>query len=105
MLYHFLQKGLLQEDVWLFQMLTARLVASHGIWFPIETYSVMPLLTPYAIRDTTCRRDVKTGRLEAWDSPNIELFSYSDDFMMNRIRIIQKVQETDRLCGPGPIRA
>ena len=30
--YHYLQKELLQNDIWLFQMLTARLVAALGIW-------------------------------------------------------------------------
>jgi hypothetical protein len=69
-LYHFLQKGLLREDVWLFQMLTARLVTSLGIWFPVRTYSLMPLLVPHAVRDNTCRKDVKAGRSEAWGSPD-----------------------------------
>jgi hypothetical protein len=32
-LYHFLQKELLQQDVWLFQMLTARLVTSSEYGF------------------------------------------------------------------------
>jgi hypothetical protein len=78
-LYHFLQKGLLQEDVWLFQMLTARLVASLGIWFPLRTYSVMPLLTPYAVRDSTSRKDTKTGRPEAWGSPNSQGYFRDDN--------------------------
>jgi len=84
-LYHFLQKGLLQEDVWLFQMLTARLVASLGIWFPLRTYSVMPLLTPYAVRDKTCRKDVKTGRPEAWGSPNSQGYFRDDNTLIKGI--------------------
>jgi hypothetical protein len=84
-LYHFLQKGLLQEDVWLFQMLTARLVASLGIWFPLRTYSVMPLLTPYAVRDNTCRKDAKTGRPEAWGSPNKQGYFRDDNTLIKGI--------------------
>jgi hypothetical protein len=84
-LYHFLQKGLLQEDVWLFQMLTARLVTSLGIWFPLRTYSVMPLLTPYAVRDSTCRRDVKAGRPEAWGSPNSQGYFRDDNSLIKGI--------------------
>jgi hypothetical protein len=84
-LYHFLQKGLLQEDVWLFQMLTARLVASLGIWFPLRTYSVMPLLTPYAVRDNTCRKDAKTGRPEAWGSPNSRGYFRDDNSLIKGI--------------------
>ncbi len=32
-LYHYLQKNLLTEDIWLFQMLLARLVTSQGSGF------------------------------------------------------------------------
>ena len=84
-LYHFLQKGLLQEDVWLFQMLTARLVASLGIWLPIELYSKMPLLTPHAVRDNTCRKDVKAGRPEAWGSPNSKGYFRDDNSLIKGI--------------------
>jgi hypothetical protein len=84
-LYHFLQKGLLQEDVWLFQMLTARLVASLGIWFPVQIYSVMPLLTPHAVRDNSCRKDVKAGRPEAWGSPNGEGYFRDDNTLIKGI--------------------
>ena len=85
MLYHFLQKGLLEEDVWLFQMLTARLVASLGIWFPVRTYSVMPLLTPHAVRDTTSRKDVKAGRPEAWGSPNSDGYFRDDNSLIKGV--------------------
>lgn len=81
-LYHFLQKGLLREDVWLFQMLTARLVASLGIWFPVRTYSVMPLLVPHAVRDHTCRKDARTGRPEAWGSPDSRGYFRDDNSLI-----------------------
>jgi hypothetical protein len=84
-LYHFLQKGLLHEDVWLFQMLTARLVVSLGIWFPLRTYSTMPLLTPHAVRDNSCRKDVKAGRPEAWGSPNSEGYFRDDNSLIKNI--------------------
>jgi hypothetical protein len=84
-LYHFLQKGLLQEDVWLFQMLTARLVASLGIWFPLRTYAAMPFLAPYAVRDSSCRKDAKTGRPEAWGSPNSTGYFRDDNSLIKNI--------------------
>jgi hypothetical protein len=84
-LYHFLQKQLLQEDVWLFQMLTARLITSLGIWLPLRTYSVIPLLTPHAVRDPTCRKDAKTGRPEAWGSPNKEGYFRDDNSLIKGI--------------------
>ena len=84
-LYHFLQKGLLQEDVWLFQMLTARLVASLGIWLPVKLYSKMPLLTPHAVRDSTSRKDIKAGRPEAWGSPNSDGYFRDDNSLIKGI--------------------
>jgi hypothetical protein len=84
-LYHFLQKGLLREDVWLFQMLTARLVASLGIWFPLRTYAVMPLLTPHAVRDNTCRKDARIGRPEAWGSPNSQGYFRDDNSLIKGV--------------------
>ncbi len=81
-LYHFLQKGLLREDVWLFQMLTARLVASLGIWFPVGTYSIVPLLVPHAVRDHTCRKDTVAGRAEAWGSPNAHGYFRDDNSLI-----------------------
>jgi hypothetical protein len=84
-LYHFLQKGLLQEDVWLFQMLTARLVASLGIWLPVEAYAIMPILTPHAVRDNTCRKDIKAGRPEAWGSPNGEGYFRDDNSLIKGV--------------------
>ena len=84
-LYHFLQKGLLEEDVWLFQMVTARLVASLGIWFPLRTYSVIPFLAPHAVRDNSCRKDAKAGRPEAWGSPNNEGYFRDDNSLIKVI--------------------
>lgn len=39
----------------------------------------MPLLTPYAVRDHTARKDVKAGRPEAWGSPNSEGYFRDDN--------------------------
>jgi hypothetical protein len=66
-------------------MLTARLVASLGIWLPVKLYSKMPLLTPYAVRDNTCRKDVKAGRPEAWGSPNSEGYFRDDNSLIKGI--------------------
>jgi hypothetical protein len=84
-LYHFLQKQLLQEDVWLFQMLTARLITSLGIWLPLDTYHAMPILTPHAVRDPTCRKDIRAGRPEAWGSPNSEGYFRDDNSLIKGI--------------------
>ena len=55
LLYRCLQGELLKEDVWLFQMLAARLVVGMGVWINPETYRLFPILRPYAVRDPEAR--------------------------------------------------
>lgn len=76
-LYHFLQKDLRESDIWLFQMLAARLVSSLGVWFSPEMYKRMPILVPYAVRDPTCRKRGASDT-EEWGAPN-ELGLFRDD--------------------------
>ena len=68
-LYHFLQKDLFETDIWLFQMLSARLVANLGIWFHPRLYQQMPVLLPFAVRDPSCRKR-KENEEESWGSPD-----------------------------------
>jgi hypothetical protein len=53
--YHYLQKELLQNDIWLFQMLTARLVAALGIWLDPRIYEQLPIVVPYATTTASSR--------------------------------------------------
>lgn len=69
-LYHYLQKDLLRNDIWLFQMLTARLVASLGIWMHPTLYARYPLLRPFAVRDPLSRGDRGRGIPDQWGSPD-----------------------------------
>jgi hypothetical protein len=69
-LYHYLQKDLLGNDIWLFQMLTARLVASLGIWMHPTLYARYPLLRPFAVRDPLSRGDRRRGIPDQWGSPD-----------------------------------
>jgi hypothetical protein len=68
-LYHYLQKELFETDIWLFQMLSSRLVANLGIWFHPDYYQKIPILLPFVVRDPSCRRRKKDD-IEAWGSPN-----------------------------------
>jgi hypothetical protein len=69
-LYHYLQKDLLRNDIWLFQMLTARLVTSLGVWMHPDLYRRYPLLRPFAVRDPASRGDRKRGIPDQWGSPD-----------------------------------
>ena len=79
-LYHYLQKELLTSDVWLFQMLTARLVTDLGVWIHPDTYSEMPVLLPFVVRDSRCRKSV--GGQEAWGAPDKDGYFRDDNSMI-----------------------
>ena len=49
LLYHYLQKDLFETDIWLFQMLTTRLVVSLGVWIHPSVYMRIPIAIPYAV--------------------------------------------------------
>lgn len=81
-LYHYLQKNLSETDVWLFQMLTARLVVALGIWLPPEVYSSMPILLPFARRDSSARGNKRTGSPESWGSPDAQGYFRDDNSLV-----------------------
>jgi hypothetical protein len=68
LLYPYLQKELLVDDIWLFQMLTSRLVTALGVWPHPEAFRRVPVLLPYAIRDESARG--RKAGTEQWASPN-----------------------------------
>ena len=77
LLYHYLEKDLREGDIWLFQMLAARLFTSLGIWFPPALYSRIPILIPFAVRDPSCR-PARSGGPDQWGCPN-QLGYFRDD--------------------------
>ncbi len=79
-LYHYLQHSLQQDDVWLFQMLVAKLVVALGIWFPVETYRRLPIALPFVVRDPTCRRPV-----DEWSSPDDRGLFRDDNSMIKAL--------------------
>ena len=68
-LYHFLQKTLLESDYEQFCELSARMLAALGIWLPPSLYSRFPILIPYAARDPACRGNKAKGKPDEWGSP------------------------------------
>ncbi len=67
-LYHYLQKDLLNNDIWLFQMLVARLIVALGIWLSPEIYSRLPIVLPFAARDPHARGNVLKRIPDQWGS-------------------------------------
>lgn len=67
-LYPFLQKELVETDLWLSQLVAARLVVALGIWFQPATYQRLPIFLPHVIRDASARKS--RGGKEEWGSPS-----------------------------------
>src|SRR5687768_15570102 len=77
-LYHFLQKELLEQDVWLFQAVASRLAIGLGVWISPETYARFPLLKPFARRDPYARGNARLAIPDQWGSPD-ETGRFRDD--------------------------
>lgn len=92
-LYHYLQKDLFESDIWLFQMLCARLVACLGIWLHPELYQRMPTLLPFVLRDPSCRKR-KDGDIEAWGAPSENGYLRDDNTLVKAIPKSMKVSST-----------
>jgi hypothetical protein len=72
LLYHFLQKILLEEDAEQFKALATRLVVALGVWLSPEVYQRYPIVLPYAVRDPKCRGDKRRGLPDEWGSPGAD---------------------------------
>lgn len=82
-LYHYLQKSLQDEDVWLFQMLVAKLITKLGVWFPPSDYAVLPISLPYVVRDATCRGGA--GVADQWTSPDASGYVRDDNSLVKNL--------------------
>jgi hypothetical protein len=109
-LYHYLQKDLFESDIWLFQMLCARLVAGLGIWLHPSIYQKMPTLLPFVIRDPSCRKR-KEGDLEAWGAPSVNGYLRDDNTLVKAIPKSMRVSSArqplynDKRIGNGFVAA
>lgn len=83
-LYHYLEKDLKEADIWLFQMLAARLFTDLGIWLSPGVYSRCPILLPFAVRDPTCRPR-KSGDIDQWGAPNASGYFRDDNSLIKSI--------------------
>jgi hypothetical protein len=84
-LYSYLQRELLQSDIWLFQMLAARLIVGLGVWLGVEIYANYPLLRPYAVRDPESRGNARKGLPDQWGSPNADGLFRDDNSLIKHM--------------------
>lgn len=69
-IYHYIQKTLLPDESLDFrQELIERLIIDLSIWFPPEVYRQIPILLPFVIRDSSCRKKNDKGN-DKWGFAN-----------------------------------
>jgi hypothetical protein len=85
LLYHFLQKDLREQDIWLFQMLAARLISTLGIWMHPDVYRELPVLLPYAVRDPVVRGNKSKGIEDMWGAPNEAGYLRDDNSLVKNL--------------------
>ena len=79
-LYHYLQKSLPVEDIWLSRMVVGRLVDGLAIWFHPAAYKALPIVRPYIVRCPDCRRPV-----DEWGSPNGTGYLRDDNSLIKQL--------------------
>ena len=68
-LYHFIQKRLMQRDPKLAKTFIKHAINALSIWFHPTFYQTIPIILPFVVRDSSCRKNKQTGADE-WASPN-----------------------------------
>src|SRR5438874_1410604 len=82
LIYHFLQKTLLESHFEQFRELSARLIGELGIWLPLGAYKRFPLLVPYAVRDPSSRGNRSKGIPDQWGAPNADGYFRDDNSLI-----------------------
>jgi len=71
-IYHYFQKTLLADNdsADFTKELIERLIIDLSIWFPVDVYRQIPILLPFVIRDSSCRRKQPNSNKDEWGHAN-----------------------------------
>lgn len=69
LLYRFFQSALIDENA-AFAAVPQLLLATMGIWLPLDVYAQWPVVLPWVVRDPSCRGRKSAGLPDQWSSPN-----------------------------------
>lgn len=86
-IYHYIQKTLLADNDSdeFSKELIERLIIDLSIWFPIDVYKQIPILLPFVIRDSSCRRKQPNSTKDEWGSANEFGFLRDDNSLIKGI--------------------
>lgn len=86
-IYHYIQKTLLADNDSdeFTKELIERLIIDLSIWFPPEVYKQIPILLPFVIRDSSCRRKQPNSTKDEWGNANEFGFLRDDNSLIKGI--------------------
>ena len=90
-IYNYLNLGIKSPEGEQYLAVTTELLVRLGVWWSTAAYSRMPVMTPWCVRDRTCRYDQGP---EAWGSPR------SDGYMRDDNSIIKKLPLSVQIVAP-----
>lgn len=90
-IYLYLAQGMKGPAEEQFVDLTSELFVNLGVWWSPAAYRRLPVMTPWCVRDRTCRYDQGP---ESWGAPRI------DGYMRDDNSIIKKLPLSARIAAP-----
>lgn len=90
-IYLYLNQGINGPATEQYLALTSELFVRLGVWWSPAAYTRLPVITPWCVRDRTCRYDQGP---ESWGSPR------SDGYMRDDNSIIKKLPLSTRIVAP-----
>lgn len=90
-IYTYLAQGLKGPQTQEFADLTSELFVRLGVWWSPKAYSRLPVITPWCVRDRTCRYDHGP---ESWGAPR------ADGYMRDDNSIIKKLPLSTLIVAP-----
>lgn len=102
-LYHYLQRDLQVADPDFFRQVTARLVPRLAIWPSPSIYGRLPLLVPYARRESGIRGNKAKGIPDNWGAPDENGYFRDDNSLVKKVPVPLSVSSTFRPYRAGKI--
>lgn len=104
LLYHFFQKSWLEEEPDAAQDFIKKAIDTLGIWMDRRYYQELPVVVPYAVRDSSCRHS-GPNQSDEWGAPDANGFFRDDNSLIKGIvssmRVISPTQWLKGFKGNG----
>lgn len=95
-LYHFFQKQLMAKDPAFARSFIKQAIVALGIWIHPDFFREMPIILPFVVRDSSCRKNKETGADE-WASPNSAGLLRDDNSLVKGIVKSMKIKSAKGL--------